>query len=169
MFVNNVGKTIYKWISHITNLIGYIGSYFIVILMLMMVADVIARHMFNNPITGIYEISVVILVIVVFFTLGACQLKKSNISIDLLISRFSKTTQNIIDTIIFFMCLCFTSVLTWRFILYAIKEYQSGSLVSTTLGLPVYPFIIIAATGCLLLSVIFLLHFTQSLLGGFGK
>ena len=87
MWIKKTAQILEKALTPIIPVIGNIGSVFIMVAMFVTVADVIGRRFFNHPISGSYEISSMILVIVVFSTITYCQLLKGHVSIE----NFEKT------------------------------------------------------------------------------
>jgi TRAP-type mannitol/chloroaromatic compound transport system permease small subunit len=162
MWLKKTAQVLEKVITSVIPVIGNIGAFFIVAAMLLTVADVIGRRFLDNPVPGSYEISAMMLVIVVFSTITYCQLMKGHVSIDILVSRLGQKTQDIINSIVYVIFLVIYVILTWQLYVYAIETFHKNE-VSGTILLPVYPFVFIAAIGCTLLSLVVLMHLSQYL------
>ena len=76
MLLKKITQGLEKVLTPVIPIIGGIGSIFIVAAMLLTVADVVGRRFLNHPVPGSYEISAMMLVIVVFSTITYCQLLK---------------------------------------------------------------------------------------------
>ena len=151
-------------ISPLLNLFSKIGGGFIFVMMLLTVTDVVGRRAFNQPVYGAYEISEFMLVIVVFFSIVHCEFLKGHVTIDLVVSRFRQRTQDIIDTIMYLIFLVTSCLLIWRLWLYGTAVLRNN-IVSGVLEIPVYPFVFVAALGCVLLSVVVLMRLLLFLAG----
>lgn len=103
-----------KVIHNISRISGYVATGMLGIMMMVTVADVFMRYVFNRPITGTKEISEFLLVIVVFLALAWCAVARKHVKVDLLMSRFSMRTQLIVDTITLLAVLGIYVIITWQ-------------------------------------------------------
>jgi len=163
MWLKKTAQGLEKVLTPVIPVIGGIGSILILVAMLLTVADVIGRRFLNHPVPGSYEISSMILVIVVFSTVTYCQLLKGHVSIDILVSRLDQKKQDIINIFVYIIFLVVIAILTWRLYIFAVETFHKNE-VSGTILLPVYPFVFIAAIGCTLLSLVVLMHLSMYLL-----
>lgn len=129
---------------------GKMAVLFLLFLMLMTVADVVLRYFFRRPILGSTEISVSLIVCVVFLGIALCALRGRHLSIDLISGIISDKTKLILDSI--------DNILTMIFaLLVAIQSFSHGMYAremefqSTLLSIPRYPFILVTAYGFFLL------------------
>lgn len=167
MWLKKTANFIGTGLSPIVTVAGYIGAGVIALMMLLTVADVVGRGFLNKPVLGAYEISEFMLVIVVFISMASCQLLKGHITIDLVVDRLRKRTQNIIDSIMYFLFLIMFCVFTWQLFVYAMEE--TGGTVSGILDIPVFPFIYIASLGSALVSLVVFMHLIQFLAGAISE
>ena len=49
--------------------------------------DVVGRYVFNSPITGVFEITEYLVLILIFSFIGYTQSQKSHVAVDLLLAR----------------------------------------------------------------------------------
>lgn len=61
-----------KTLGWLSRLLNYIGMGAVVVIMLLTVADVLMRSLFNKPITGTEELTEYLMVAVVYFGLALC-------------------------------------------------------------------------------------------------
>jgi TRAP-type transport system small permease protein len=165
MWLRKAAKFIEKIFSPLINMVSKIGSGVIVLIMLIMVSDVIGRRAFGQAILGTFELSQIMLVIVAFFNIGRCELFKDHITIGIVVSRFRKKTQDIIESTMYLFYLVIFALLTWQLGLYALAEQHRNSVISTILNIPVYPFVFVASFGCALLSLMVLMNLLLFLAG----
>lgn len=139
-----------------------IGLAILIGMMLLTVVDVIGRKFFDAPITGSYELTEFMLALIVFFSLGYTQIQKGHIAMEALVSRFSPRAQAITDSIVSLISIGMGGVLTWQLAAHAQRTYL-GKHETGVLHLPLYPFLMAAAFGCLLYSCVLLVDFLHSL------
>lgn len=155
-----------KWVERfISPLIGIVHKVGLVVLLLMMfltVGDVVGRKFFDAPISGTFELTTFMLALVVFFSIAYTQVRKGHISIDVVVSRFSKRAQAVIDSITYFLSLGLFSLVTWQSAVHANRLFE-GHNVSGVLSWPVYPFVIAVAIGSLLFSLVLVVNLFSSL------
>jgi len=117
-----------------------ISSWAIVVAMLLVVANIILRIFFKNPLLGTYEYTGFIATIIVGFGLAHCLLVDAHIFIDFMTSKFKTTSQAIINTITSIISFCVMSVFTVFFFKYGFQLASSNS-VSPTTQFPFYIFV----------------------------
>lgn len=118
-------------------------------------ADVVGRSGFNKPISGAYELTELLFVIVVALVLGYSAILKSHVRIDIIVSHFPKRVQFVLDAISYFVSSAFFLLASWRVALQAIQVKSHGVL-SGILGMPLYPFNWVLAFGFCLVGLMFL-------------
>lgn len=67
----------------------WLAAFAIIAMMLVTVADVLMRYLFNNPVRGTYDFTEVMLTVFTFHGMAACFLNRTNIVIDLIDSCIS--------------------------------------------------------------------------------
>ena len=88
-----------KGIRSLNVLLAYAGSYVLFGMMLLTIFDVIGRYIFNEPITGAYEITEAMMVTLVFFFIGYAQATKSHVAVDLVVNLLPQKLRVLIDII----------------------------------------------------------------------
>ena len=138
-----------------------VGLGILMLMALFTLADVVGRSGFNKPITGAYEFTELLFVVVVACVLGYSVILKSHVKIDLLVSHFPTKMQAAIDTIGYLVSSAFFFLVSSRVALQAIRV-KSQEITSGILGIPIYPFQFILAVGCFLIGAMFLIEFFRS-------
>lgn len=144
-----------NWLHKITHAANYISVAVIFLLMLLTLADVVLRKMFNKGILGTLEISEFMMGVIVYFSLAEGELKNRNVNIDLLVNRLSLKSRAIIDAIVKilgFVLFCFIAFAVFG---YAALVKSSGE-VSLDLWLPKYPLIYAVAVALILFCAVLL-------------
>ena len=145
-----------RWIRWLSRVLAGVAAVVLAFMMFLMVTDVFCRYVLNRPILGAFEITEFMMMILVFFAIAHAQVRKAHISVDVLVLKLSKRTQQIFQAIGSLLGLGLFSLMTWQIVLHALKVYRAHQR-SIDLGLPVFPFALIAALGtavfCLTLIV----------------
>ena len=160
MSAKKTGNIFVRTLSSIVNVIGNLGTAVVVMMMLLTVADVTGRRVFNFPITGTFELSGLMMIIIIFFSIVHCQLRKGHVTIDLVVERFSKRAQNILNSVLYLLFLGTFGVVTWQVWVNAFTAY-ADKLTSGSFALPTYPFVFLAALGCSLLCLVVIVHLVE--------
>ncbi len=151
-------------LSPVISVIGNIGAGIVAMMMILTVADVVGRRVFNHPLSGTIELSEFMMIIVVFFSVVHCELVWGHITIDIVVSRLRPRTQNIIASLMYALFLVTFCFLTWQLFQYAMGDWQTG-LTSLVLQIPISPFMFVETLGCTLLSLLVLIHLLQFIAG----
>jgi TRAP-type C4-dicarboxylate transport system permease small subunit len=120
------------------------------------VIDVAGRSIFLRPLEGSFELGGILLVIAGTWGMGYCQIRRQNIRIDILATRFPVRMQKYVEVFVYIVCLATSALVAWRMALYT-HEYMvmgRGSL-TATLRMPYWPFMLMTTLGFLWLAVIF--------------
>lgn len=126
----------------------------LIALMLLTVAEVVGRYIFNAPIFGRQDIAQILLACSVFFAFPVMTLRGEQISVDLLDGLFSRAAAVVRDRLIeILMSATFITMCVW--LLHRAEKAQSRGLTSELLFLPKYPLlyfvaIVVGVTGALL-------------------
>jgi len=118
------------------NLVGLAS---IAAMMFLTSVDVALRYFFNRPMKGAFEISELLMVIVVFLGMAYTQSVKAHVSVDIFASRLPVKSQLIVDIITTALSLSFFCLVVWRSALHAVYVWQSGEY-TDLLQIPMAPF-----------------------------
>ena len=122
-------------LTQISRFAGYGGAIFLVAMMMITVADVILRALFNLPITGAYDLVQLFLVGTVFLSIPEVFLNDENIVIDFVDHIFGSTAVGLLKVIANLAALVFLAVLSWRMIQPALDSIKFGET-SPDLSIP---------------------------------
>ena len=117
----------------------YISSISLVIMMLIMVADVLLRALFNHPIIGAYDLVGIFLLLTTVFGISIVISKEKDRIIPIKLVKFLKSLTNILTFLIF----CF---LLYSMINPAISSWKYGDI-SLELGVPIWFLWLISVIG----------------------
>lgn len=122
-----------QFIDRVSNSTGIFAAWLVIPLMLIVVYEVIIRHIFNAPTMWTYD--TLWMLYSVNFLLGGSYtlLRKGHIRIDIIHDKFSPRTKLIFDTLVYgivFFLPC--ALLTWASCGYALDAWSMGEDLSTT-------------------------------------
>ncbi|MBC8460240.1 MAG: TRAP transporter small permease [Deltaproteobacteria bacterium] len=140
----------------------WIGGFFLGIMIFLTCANIFLRLVWT-PIIGTFELMGYFGAIITAFALGYAQIKRTHIAVDILVLRFSKKTQRILNSVNYFICMVFFAIVSWQVAKYATTLYRTGEI-TETLRVIYYPFTYGVALGCALLSLVFLTDLLKSFL-----
>lgn len=131
----NAVLNVLRKIINVFNVIAIAG---LVCMMILTFANVILRYLFNAPITGSYEMTRM-LMIVLTPSIAVTTLAKQTIWVDVLVSRFNRTGQMIIDAISLPTSTIIMGLMAWQAYGMILKAYQKGTHF-TSIDLYEWPF-----------------------------
>jgi TRAP-type transport system small permease protein len=117
-----------KVIELLSRILGYISTCLIFVMMLLLVGEVCGRYFINKPITGSTEFACALMVTIGFPALAWCTMKENHIKVELVVGRFSRRVQAIIDSFTLFCGLSIYIIVTWRTILEASHVSSTASI-----------------------------------------
>ena len=139
-----------------------IGIVVLGLMVLMLIYSVVMRKAFT-PMKGALELSEFGMVLVTFLFMSANYLRADQMTMDTFIEKLPKKARYIIDTIVHFMGFVILGLMTWQLFIQAMRV-QGMSQQSVVLQLPVFPFIYVAAICGIVLTVVYVMHFLNSLM-----
>ena len=124
------------------------------LMVLLVSADVIGRYVFNNAIKGVLDIVELSLLFIVFLATADVAVKKAHIKVDLITSRLSVGVHTIMSCVTSLASLVIVVLITWQLGVRGWRQVLHPTLYTTSLEIPIAPFLLVAALGCLLLSLV---------------
>ena len=142
-------------IKAINKCANYISAFVLACLMLLIVADIFLRNVFFFFIPGVFELTQILLSVIVFMAVAYAHDNKEHVVIDVvydLLPRGGKWILSLLSSVVF---LALNVVVGWYVLQFAIAQIGRGDHTST-LGVPLWPMSMLGALGMFLfcLSVI---------------
>jgi TRAP-type transport system small permease protein len=141
---------------------AYVGASVLGLMVLMLIYTIIARRAFNAPLKGSLVLTALALGVITFLILAYDSLKGESMIVEIIIDRFPAKARSIIGVIIHFLSAAMLGVLCWQLLVQA-GRYMGFHQTTATLAIPIYPFLFLAAFGILLLTLVYVMHFFESL------
>ena len=151
-----------KKIEALSRIAGLVAMGVLFLMMLLTVADVFLRAVFNKPIIGTTEITEQMMVAVAFLGFGWCATQDRQIRVDLFVSRYRPGTKRRVDLVVTLAGMVLVAVICWRTLLTTLTVYRLG-ITCAYIGVPKYPFYALAACGWAVLLLAMASLFIKSL------
>lgn len=133
-------QTISNFIQRMNILCALIAELLVFLLMLMVTAEIIGRHIFNTPIPGHVESATLSLVLILYMGIAYTQWEKNHIRVDIFISRISGPKRDLIESLILVLCLIPSVLIAYAAgckAWYSVVENES--IVGGVIDFPVWP------------------------------
>jgi TRAP-type C4-dicarboxylate transport system permease small subunit len=112
--------------------------------------NIVARK-FAAPILGAHEATEYLAALLIGLTLAYNQLRKENISVELVDTFLSPRTRALMESVTSFFCLVMCLLIAWRCVVYAMGLREARE-VSLTMGIPFYPVVLVVGASFALLA-----------------
>lgn len=145
--------------------LGVFGGLLTLGLVLAIVPDVISRSFFNRSLYGMSELSVLVLVMMVFFGLPAAQVKKEHYRVVIIDQWLGFAGLRILATLRYAVCLVFAAGFGWYSTLSAYESTMRLEATFAVVAFPVWPARIIIALGFLLLTLQYAIDLVKAIAG----
>jgi tripartite ATP-independent transporter DctM subunit len=136
-----------RWINNI-------GAAVIMLMVSLTLADVIARYVFNSPITGAKEITEVLLITAVFFTIAHTHNKKGHVSVDVVTGKLGSKSSVIIDFTTSILATAMFSIVIIRLSILNQGQIATGAFVADAFHILAAPFSAIMIFGCIMMTLL---------------
>jgi TRAP-type C4-dicarboxylate transport system permease small subunit len=150
---------------------AWVSGVIVVILMFLTAADVFMRYVVGRPIRGAMDVSVLVLVLLGFLAFGYTQLARAHIIIEVVTSRLSMHTNAVLAAITRFLSIVVYGLMVWGLTTRAWKYMLAPDIApkSEILYIPHVPFMFVAAIGILILCLVLIVDFSDSITEVMGK
>jgi TRAP-type C4-dicarboxylate transport system permease small subunit len=153
-----------KFILRVSSIMASVGAISLFVMMVITVIDVGGREFFLKPLNGSFELIGIMLVIAGSWGIAYCQVIKLHIRIGLIVDKFPERLRKLcwILTLIVGGVMC--GLIAWQGLVKTI-DLLTSTLGNTTdtLGLPIWPFMLVMTLGFLWTCVVFFAEIFQQL------
>ena len=126
-----------------------------VLAMMCIVCANVALRFMKAPILGTFEYVTLISSVLISFGLAHTMVIKGHVAVDLVMRRFSKRTQAIVDSIMSILALYVFGTVTWAVAKYAYQNFKNN-VATETMEVPLYPFNFLVSFGLLIFLFVLL-------------
>lgn len=148
-----------KHIQTVNRFTAGVSGCFLILLMLITAADVVARDIFNHPVPGTVELSQYLLAVFILLGFAYTQQVKAHVAVSLFTSRLPHHGQLILNIISTLFCLFISYIIAWQGWVVGIGE----KTVSDMLRVPQFPFRLLVAVAAFLVCLELLIDLGDSL------
>ena len=126
-------------LTNFTKIFGVLAAFSILLIMIMVSADVFFRYVFNSPIMGAMEFSLMLMIAVVYLGLGYTEISDRHIVIDILYKKFNQKYQRIISKINCIILLVISTILFWHSFADFLYSFKINEILPGMASFPKYP------------------------------
>jgi TRAP-type C4-dicarboxylate transport system permease small subunit len=149
-------------ILQVSRVMASVGAISLFVMMAITVIDVGGREIFLKPLNGAFELVGMMLIIAGSFGIAYCQVIKLHIRISLISDKFPKRLRNLCWILTLLIGGVMSGLIAWQGLLKMIDLITAtlGNK-SDTLGLPIWPFMMVMTIGFLWTCFVFLAEIFQ--------
>ena len=90
-----------------------LGGFGLLLLLALTVAAVVMRKVFGTPLLGVFDISQMTLIVIVFSGLAYCGITRGHVAVDLFSDFFPPTIQKVLNVVINMVTAALLSMMAW--------------------------------------------------------
>lgn len=154
-------------IDSISEKLGIIVSYFLILIMSVEVIHVIMRYFFKRPPLWSLDVNKYLFASLIFLGAGYHILHRYIITVDIVYSRFPPKIKAVADLIAFVATFIFCSTVIWKGGEFAWYSIVTREISTSVWGPPVYPLKVILPIGTLLILLQAAAHFIRDIVDVF--
>ena len=158
-----VVQSIESMIVNISKVLNIIAIVVLGMLTCLTTADVMGRALFDAPITGSVEISNYMMVCIGFMGLAWCAAAGRHVSVTLLTEHLSPRVQAVLKSIMLLGTFGVLVIMTWRGFVESLA-IRDSHVQSMLLHIPKYPFYWIMVLSLIVLCLVVVVQFVQSVI-----
>lgn len=144
----------------LTRALCFVGGLAVLFIMLVTVADVAMRYLFNSPIKGTLDLTQMAMVVIVFGAIGYAGWTGRHIVVDMIPPVFPPAVERAWMAVVDLVGAAFMLGIAWQSVLATIDYAETGE-VSFTLHIPLYPFFVVVGIGALVYAIVLLILATR--------
>lgn len=134
---------------------NYIGAAVLTAIMALTGIDVIGRYFLSKPLPGSFEITELLMAVMISLGLAYCSLERGHVRVDILTQKLSRRGQAIANFGADIVFLAISLLITWQ-TAYRVQSFIEKNLTTNVLYLPIFPFVIVVVVGFAILCLVLL-------------
>jgi len=147
----------------LSGLMEWVGIFAYLLIMVITCADVVGAKMFRIPVFGSIDMVMLAQLLAISFAASITLIKGRHIQVEFFALLLPKRIQVIIDCIVHLLGFALFFLIVWRLFVFG-YSFQEGGEETATAYIPLFPFVYIAAVGCMPVCLIFLHHSIESII-----
>lgn len=137
-----------EWVRLFNTAMHYAAGVALVGMLVLTIADITGRTVFNDPVPGTVEVTALVLVAVVFLGLAHSEDLGDHITVDLLYVRLGDRFKVVLDVFADLVSVVVIGLMSLQLYRFTLRQAETGAE-SPVLQWPVWPFVLVAALGAL--------------------
>lgn len=146
-------KKIDEWVGKLSALLAMLAAVATLVMMVTMIADVVNRLMGNGSLKGAYELSAMLLVVIVFLGFAYSERTETNVRVTLGTSRMPYPVARVFRLVGGFVSVVVVAIFTRATWDQALVSIDRGEFTQGIIDFPVWPTKLVIAIGFTLLTV----------------
>ncbi len=156
-----------RWIYRISNLGGYLGEFFIAVVMLVLIITVITRAL-NIALPGAFDLVETFIVVGISFSLIKAEMKDHHTKADVLVKHLSKRGRAWVETVNQTLSLFVWAVIAYASWFLTLQKAENHEM-TEYLKMPIYPFRAIFTIACILFCLVLFIKVIHHIKEGVSK
>lgn len=144
-------------VEKINRVIGSIGIVAMLALTSITVLDIVMRRFFSAPLAFSYEVTQLLVVVIVFCSIPYATGMARHVSIEVLTDRFSPRYQHLIGTMGDLFCTAVLALIGWQAFSKGMYEHAIGTMTGE-MEIPLYPFYLVVSGGACIAAITLLIQ-----------
>jgi TRAP-type C4-dicarboxylate transport system permease small subunit len=149
-----------KVISYPSGLLSAAAMVAMVFVMLAVSADVFMRFVFKSPITGVWDLSTLAYIVIVWGPMAAAAIKGTHIMLTFLVEKLPRSPRLGLELIITLVTSGMLGMVSWRLLIHAM-DLGTRQTLTAVLKIPYGPLGYFAAFACAIMALAFLARFPE--------
>ncbi len=137
----------------VTEALAVVSGVIILLVMIYIAADVTGRYFANRPMPGSYEITMTLLIFIVFLSFAYTHARGGHLRLEFLSKSFPPRGQAVLDILALLIGIVFVSLITWQACEWAWDAWVEKTYFQGIIRLPYYPAKFALALGMFLFSI----------------
>lgn len=150
-------KFIIYLVGKINAVIGAIGIVAMLALTSITVVDIVMRRFFSAPLAFSYEVTQLLVVVIVFCSIPYATSMTRHVSIEVLTDRFPPRYRHLIRTTGDLFCTVVLALIGWQAFSKGMYEHTIGTITGE-MEIPLYPFYFVVSGGACIAAITLLIH-----------
>lgn len=151
--------TFNRWAGRIESVhhrLSYISAVGMLLMMLPTVADVVGRLVFNAPVRGAYELTGLLMAVVIYMGIAYAQTQRTHVRVTFLMGLQSQKFQCAVDLFVYLFSVVMVGITLYATTTQAIHAVSIGEYMYGSTRFPVWPARVLVAVGFFFLLVQFI-------------
>ena len=161
-------KTVNRFWTGYNRTLGYLvrganllSAIFVLLLMILVIADILGRYLFNSPVPMTYEVGSFLMVFIVFLGLAYTQRQGAHIRVEFLTLRLSSRTRAILDIVASSLGFLLYVTIVYQGFIWSWTSWQVGDYVAGLVNIPRWPSQFMVPVGSAILCLQFIADVAQ--------